>query len=93
MVRAQERPVRRARQVRRVRDTTAIAAYHGGGLLIVRPFDIDAVIVVVADRRVETVTLDPAPSPTLTEVERPIADFYGYPLPGRSFYATAMLRL
>lgn len=42
----------------------------------------------LADQRVENVPLDPAPSPDLMEVPRAVADFFGYPLPGRAFYLT-----
>lgn len=42
----------------------------------------------VADRRVETVTLDPPPRPDLSEIPRAVADVLGYPLPGRSVYLT-----
>jgi iron complex outermembrane receptor protein len=42
----------------------------------------------LADLRVEQVALDPPPSPSLTSVPRAVADFGGYPLPGRAFYLT-----
>ena len=42
----------------------------------------------LADARVEQVALDPPPRPDLTSVPRAIADFGGYPLPGRAFYLT-----
>jgi iron complex outermembrane receptor protein len=42
----------------------------------------------LADQRVENIPLDPAPSPDLMEVPRAVADFFGYPLPGRAFYIT-----
>jgi outer membrane receptor protein involved in Fe transport len=42
----------------------------------------------LADARVEQVELDPPPSPELSRVPRAVADFFGYPLPGRAFYAT-----
>ena len=38
------------------------------------------------DNRIETVPLDPPPRPDLAEVPRAVADFAGYPLPGRAFY-------
>jgi iron complex outermembrane receptor protein len=40
------------------------------------------------DERIETIELDPPPRPDLARVPRAIADFYGYPLPGRAFYLT-----
>ncbi|HTJ42002.1 MAG TPA: TonB-dependent receptor [Kofleriaceae bacterium] len=42
----------------------------------------------LGDLRVEQVALRPPPSPDLTSVPRAIADFGGYPLPGRAFYLT-----
>lgn len=39
--------------------------------------------------RVERIELSPPPRPDLTSSPRAIADFYGYPLPGRAFYVTA----
>lgn len=47
----------------------------------------------LTDRRVEMIALDPAPRPDLSRVPRPIADFFGYPLPGRAIYVTVDLRL
>lgn len=41
------------------------------------------------DQRVEHIVLDPPPRPDLTRVPRAVADFFGYPLPGRAFYLTA----
>ena len=41
------------------------------------------------DQRVEQIVLDPPPRPDLTRVPRAVADFFGYPLPGRAFYLTA----
>ena len=38
--------------------------------------------------RVESIELDPAPRPDLSRVPRAVADFFGYPLPGRAFYLT-----
>lgn len=38
------------------------------------------------DERVEMVELSPAPRPDLSSVPRAVADFFGYPLPGRAFY-------
>jgi len=43
----------------------------------------------LTDERVEQIELSPPPRPDLTSAPRAIADFFGYPLPGRSFYATA----
>jgi iron complex outermembrane receptor protein len=40
------------------------------------------------DERIESVELDPPPRPDLARVPRAVADFYGYPLPGRAFYLT-----
>jgi vitamin B12 transporter len=40
----------------------------------------------LTDDRVETVPLDPPPRPDLAEVPRAVADFAGYPLPGRAAY-------
>ncbi len=42
----------------------------------------------LTDARVEDVPLDPAPRPDLTSAPRAVADFFGYPLPGRAFYLT-----
>jgi iron complex outermembrane receptor protein len=42
----------------------------------------------LTDERVEYIELSPPPSPDLTRAPRAIADFFGYPLPGRSFYAS-----
>ncbi|ACY18253.1 TonB-dependent receptor plug domain-containing protein [Haliangium ochraceum] len=39
--------------------------------------------------RVEHLPLEPAPRPDLTKAPRAVADFFGYPLPGRAFYLTA----
>jgi len=47
----------------------------------------------VFDERVEAVELSPAPSPELSRVPRAIADFFGYPLPGRALYATVEMKL
>jgi hypothetical protein len=43
----------------------------------------------LTDHRVEGVALDPPPRPDLTESPRAVADFFGYPLPGRAFHVTA----
>jgi len=40
----------------------------------------------LADARVEQVPLDPPPRPDLASVPRALADFAGYPLPGRAVY-------
>jgi vitamin B12 transporter len=40
------------------------------------------------DERVEYIEYDPPPRPDLTRSPRAIADFYGYPLPGRALYLT-----
>ena len=40
------------------------------------------------DSVVDSVALDPPPNPELTRVPRAVADFYGFPLPGRAFYLT-----
>jgi iron complex outermembrane receptor protein len=45
------------------------------------------------DERVETIALSPPPRPDLTEVPRAVADFLGYPLPGRAFYLTLDIAL
>ncbi len=42
----------------------------------------------LANRRIERFPLSPPPSPELTEAPYPVADFFGYPLPGRAVYAT-----
>lgn len=42
----------------------------------------------LTDERIEQVRLDPAPRPDLATVPRAISDYGGYPLPGRSLYAT-----
>jgi iron complex outermembrane receptor protein len=42
----------------------------------------------LADETVERVELDPAPRPDLTSAPRAVSDFFGYPLPGRAFYAS-----
>ncbi len=42
----------------------------------------------LTDARVEDIPLDPAPRPDLTRAPRAVADFFGYPLPGRAFYVT-----
>ncbi len=42
----------------------------------------------LTDARVEDIPLDPAPRPDLTRAPRAVADFFGYPLPGRAFYLT-----
>ena len=42
----------------------------------------------LTDARVEAIDLDPAPRPDLTSTPRAVADFFGYPLPGRAFYLT-----
>lgn len=42
----------------------------------------------LTDARVESIDLDPAPRPDLTRVDRAVADFLGYPLPGRALYLT-----
>ena len=46
----------------------------------------------LTNNTVEMITLDPAPRPDLAQVPRAVSDFFGYPLPGRSFYATAQAR-
>jgi len=43
----------------------------------------------LTNARVEPIELSPAPRPDLANVNRPISDFLGYPLPGRAFYVTA----
>lgn len=40
------------------------------------------------DRRVDTIPLDPPPSPELRAIPRALADFFGFPLPGRALYLT-----
>ena len=40
----------------------------------------------LADQRIESIVLDPPPRPDLTTSPRAVADFFGYPLPGRSLY-------
>ncbi|MEM9488913.1 MAG: TonB-dependent receptor, partial [Myxococcota bacterium] len=40
------------------------------------------------DERIESIELDPAPRPDLQQVPRAVADFFGYPLPGRALYLT-----
>jgi iron complex outermembrane receptor protein len=47
----------------------------------------------LADARIEYIELDPAPRPDLVRVPRAVADFLGYPLPGRAFYATLDLEI
>jgi vitamin B12 transporter len=42
----------------------------------------------LTDARVEDIPLDPPPRPDLTRAPRAVADFFGYPLPGRAFYLT-----
>lgn len=46
----------------------------------------------LTNHRVATVALDPAPRPDLTDSPRAVADYFGYPLPGRTFYVTAEWR-
>jgi vitamin B12 transporter len=43
----------------------------------------------LTDERVEAIDLEPAPRPDLTSTPRAVADFFGYPLPGRALYLTA----
>ncbi len=43
----------------------------------------------LANERIETIALDPPPRPDLARIPRAVADFFGYPLPGRAFYLTA----
>jgi vitamin B12 transporter len=40
----------------------------------------------LANVRTEQLALNPAPRPDLTSVATPLADYFGYPLPGRSYY-------
>ena len=40
----------------------------------------------LADERTEQLTLTPPPRPDLAMVPTPLADFFGFPLPGRSYY-------
>ena len=42
----------------------------------------------LTDERIETIALDPPPRPDLAQIPRAVADFFGYPLPGRAFYFT-----
>lgn len=42
----------------------------------------------LANQRVESFPLSPAPAPELTEVPHAVADFAGFPLPGRALYLT-----
>jgi iron complex outermembrane receptor protein len=42
----------------------------------------------LTNQRVASVALDPPPRPDLVDVPVAIADFFGYPLPGRGFYVT-----
>jgi iron complex outermembrane receptor protein len=42
----------------------------------------------LADQRIEDIPLDPPPRPDLTSAPAAVADFFGYPLPGRAFYLT-----
>lgn len=42
----------------------------------------------LTDHRVEYLALDPPPRPDLTSAPQAVADFLGYPLPGRAFYLT-----
>ena len=41
----------------------------------------------LSDERVEYLALRPPPSPELASVPRAVSDYFGYPLPGRAFYA------
>lgn len=40
------------------------------------------------NRQVESIALDPPPNPDLATVPRAVADFFGFPLPGRALYLT-----
>ena len=42
----------------------------------------------LADQRVDEVALDPPPRPDLTSAPRAVSDYFGYPLPGRAYYAS-----
>jgi len=42
----------------------------------------------LTDQRIEDIPLDPPPRPDLTSAPAAVADFFGYPLPGRAFYLT-----
>jgi outer membrane receptor protein involved in Fe transport len=43
----------------------------------------------LTDKQVESITLDPPPSASLSTIPRAVSDFLGYPLPGRAFYVTS----
>ncbi|MDX2090284.1 MAG: TonB-dependent receptor [Kofleriaceae bacterium] len=49
-------------------------------------FALSASVANLTDERISLRTLDPPPSPTLTQTPTPLTDVAGFPLPGRSFY-------
>ena len=74
----------------------ALPARHflgAGGSIAAGRFDLAIEVKNLTDNTVELLELDPPPRPDLTEVPHPVSDFFGYPLPGRAFYATLRARL
>ena len=55
---------------------------------VVRDVGISVSVANLANVRVETLALSPAPRPGLTSTPTPLADYAGYPLPGRSYYVS-----
>jgi iron complex outermembrane receptor protein len=64
----------------------------GARLAVSRRTALTAEVKNLTDNIVEDIALDPPPRPDLASVPQPISDFFGYPLPGRAFYASAVTR-
>ncbi|MFT3694798.1 MAG: TonB-dependent receptor [Kofleriaceae bacterium] len=58
----------------------------GARIAITSELGISFAVANLADVRVENLALNPPPSPELAHVPTPLADYFGYPLPGRSYY-------
>jgi vitamin B12 transporter len=60
----------------------------GARVEVVHDVGISVSVANLANVRVETLALSPAPRPGLTSTPTPLADYAGYPLPGRSYYVS-----
>jgi len=77
------------------RDPLPRRLFVGAGLKVqlVDSVRVGAEVKNLFDERVEDVELDPPPSPELARIPRAVSDFFGYPLPGRAFYASMEMTL
>jgi vitamin B12 transporter len=71
-------------------DRVPARALYGAGVMLELGVGLSAALEGknLADQRVEDIPLDPPPRPDLDSAPAAVADFFGYPLPGRAFYLT-----